>query len=206
MNDEDALKLLRETLENAKKTTESYSCAFFRLFSDFASTLISMSSNIQNKNLRVCSLYFFLLSRPLKGFLDYTFQKQVIEKLEASLEGEKFKEIILNVASTSLSIRVLSDDDGRDVVDIGRLREDFEKRLESLDEVTKVFVTLKVTNAIREIFDSTSFVEESKKEIIGFYDKLIESSRKDWLAVYDALREYLLTWDKKAVIWSREEV
>ncbi len=208
MNDEDALKLLREMLEKAKETTERYPNAFYRIFSDVVSTLISISSNIQNENLRICSLHFFLLSRPLKAFLDYAFQKSVIEKLKELFEKEEDirREIILNVASTSLSIRVLSDGDGRDVVDIGRLREDFSSELEGLDESTKILVILKVSNAIREIYDSTPFVEESKKEMLEFYDKLIESSEKGWLEVYEALRGYTSEWDKGAVMWKREVI
>ena len=205
MSDEDALKLLRETLENAKKTTENYPSAFYRLFSDVVSTLISISSNIESEKLRTSSLHFFLLSTPLKGFLDYTFQRSVIEKLKASLEkeGEIRKEIILNAASNSLSVRVLSDSDGRDIVDVERLRRDLEGELGDLDESTKVLTLLKISNAIREIYDNTSFIEESKEEMLKFYDELI--SKKDWQAVYSVLHDYLIRWDKKAIVWKRAE-
>jgi hypothetical protein len=208
MNDEDALKLLRETLENAKKTTESHPNAFFRIFSSFTESLMGMSEHVQNDNLRVCTLYFRLLGAPLKGYFDYILQNQVIKKLKASLKEEEDirREIVLNAASRSLSVRVLSEDDGRDVVDIGRLRKDFSSELEGLDEPTKVLVILKVSNAIREIYDSTSFVEESKKEMLGFFDRVIKSSEKGWLEVYDTLREYIGEWDKGAIMWKREVV
>jgi hypothetical protein len=205
MSDEDALKLLRETLENAKKTTESHPNAFFRIFSVFTESLMRMSEHIHDDNLRVCALYLRLLGAPLRGYFDYILQNQVIKKLKASLKEEEDirGEIILNAASRSLSVRVLSEDDGRDVVDIGRLREDFSSELEGLDEPTKVLVILKVSNAIREIYDSTPFVEESKKEMLRFYDELIKSSEKGWMEVYDALREYTREWDKEAIMWKR---
>jgi hypothetical protein len=208
MNDEDALKLLRETLENAKKTTESHPNAFYRIFSGFTEGLMRISQHVQKDDLRVCTLYFRILGAPFKGYFDYILQNQVIKKLKASLKEEEDirREIILNAASRYLSVRVLSEDDGRDVVDIGRLREDFSSELEGLDEPTKVFVILKVSNAIREIYDSTPFVEESKKEMLRFYDKLIESTEKGWMEVYDALREYTIKWDKEAIMWKREVI
>lgn len=208
MNDEDALKLLRETLENAKKTTGSHPNAFFRIFSGFTESLMRVSQHTQNENFRVCTIHFRLLGSVLRGRFDYIFQNHAVDKLKASLKEEEDirREIILNAASRALSVGVLSEDDGRDVVDIRRLREDFSSELKDLDEPTKVLVILKVSNAIREIYDSTIFVEESKKEMLKFYDKLIKSSEKGWLEVYDALREYTGEWDKGAIMWKREVV
>jgi hypothetical protein len=36
-----------------------------------------------------------------------------------------------------------------------------------------------------------------------FYDKQIESSKKGLEEVFNALREYLIRWDKKAILWKR---
>ena len=98
---------------------------------------------------------------------------------------------------------VFSDSDGRDIVDIGRLRRDLEGEFRDLDEPTKLFTLLKISNAIREIYDDTSFIEESKEEMLKFYDELI--SKKDWQAVHSILHDYLIRWDKKAIVWKREE-
>lgn len=202
MNDKDALRVLVEMLENMKKTTEVHPRAFFIIFSGFRDNLIRVSQHIQNDNLRACSITFWPLESVLGGYLDSSFQKIVVEKLKESLEEEEDirREIILNAASRSLSVRVLSDDKGRDVVDMVSLRKGFEDILGDLDDSTKVLVLLKVSNAIREIYD-TPFIEESKKEMLEFYDKLIESSKKDWEKVFSLSREYLIRWDKKAIIW-----
>ena len=206
MNDEDALKLLRETLENAKGTTESYPNAFYRIFSGFADSLMRITQHTQNENFRVYSIHLRLLELVLRARFDYILQNHVVEKLKASLKEEEDirREIVLNAASRSLSVRVLSEDDGRDVVDIGRLREDFSSELEGLDESTKILVILKVSNAIREIYDDASFVEKSRDEMLGFYDDLIGSSKKGWLEVYDALREYTIKWDEAAIMWKQK--
>lgn len=207
MNDEDALKLLREMLENARKTTNNHPNLVFGIFSDFVGDLTRISSHIQNENLRICSIRFLeLLRDPFRGYFNHTFQNLVIEKLKASLEkeGEIRKEIILNAASRSLSVLVFSDNDGRDVVDIGRLRRDLEGELRDLEEPTKLLILLKISNAIREIYDKPSFIEESKEEMLKFYDELI--NKKDWQAVYSVLLDYLINWDKKAIVWMREKV
>lgn len=208
MNDEDALKLFREMLENAKETTESYPHAFFLTLSDFTDDLRSISQHIQNENLRICALHFWLLLQLFNGGFDYTFRNLVLDKLKASLKEEEeiSMEVILNAASLSLSVKAISGIDGRDVVDMRSLRGEFDMVLEGLDESTKVFTILEVANAIREIYDSTSFIEESKEEMVEFYDKLIESTEKGWLEVYDTLREYLLKLDRRMIIWKRREV
>ena len=208
MNNEDALKLFREMLENAKETTERYPHAFFLLFSDFTDDLRTISQHIQNENLRICSIQFWLLLQVFRGSFDYTFRNLVLEKLKASLEEEEeiSMEVILDAASRYLSVTAISGIDGRDVVDMRSLRGEFDMGLEGLDESTKVFTILEVANAIREIYDSTSFIEESKEEMLEFYDKLIESTEKDWSEVYDTLREYLLKLDRRMLIWKRREV
>lgn len=208
MNDEDALKLFREMLENAKETAESYPHACFLTLSDFTDDLRTISQHIQNENLRICALHFWLLLQVFNGGFNYTFRNLVLEKLKASLKEEEeiSMEVILNAASISLSVTAISGIDGRDVVDMRSLRGEFDMVLEGLDESTKVFTILEVANAIREIYDSTSFIEESKEEMLEFYDKLIESTEKGWLEVYDTLREYLLKLDRRMIIWKRREV
>jgi len=206
MNDEDALKLFGETLENAKRTTESYPNAFYRIFSGLIDSLVSITQHIQNENFRVLGIYFRFLELPLRARFDYILQNHVLEKLKASSnEREDIRrEIVLNAASRSLSVRVLSEDDGRDVVDIGRLREDFSSELEGLDDSTKLLVILKVSNAIREVYDDTFFVKKSRDEMLRFYDDLIGSSKKGWLEIYDVLRKYMIKWDKDAIMWKRK--
>jgi hypothetical protein len=139
MNDEDALKLLRETLENTRETAISNPSLFFGIYSSFVEGLIRASSHIQNDNFRACCIHFHLLRTVLEAFLNYTFQNQVFEELKKSLEGEENlrKEIILNIASSSLSIGVLSDSEGRDVVNIERLQKDFEEKLKNLMTLQK---------------------------------------------------------------------
>lgn len=208
MNDEEALKVLREMAENVKKTTEVNPRAFYIIFSGFRDNLTRITNHIQNDNFRAWSVTFWLLEGVFRTYLDHPFQKIVVEKLKKSLEEEEDirREIILNAASRSLSVGVLSDDEGRDVVNMVSLRRDFEDVLEDLDESTKILVLLKVSNAIREIYNNTSFIEERKKEMLEFYDNLIASSEKDWEKVFSMLREYLIRWDKETILWKREKV
>ena len=208
MNDKDALKLFGEISENAKVTTESYPHAFFRILSDFTDDLRNISQHIQNENLRICALHSWLLLQVFSGGFDYTFRNLVLEKLKASLKEEEeiSMEVILDAASSFLSVTAISGIDGRDVVDIRSLRGEFDMGLEGLDEATKVFTILEVANAIRKIYDNTSFIEESKEEMLEFYDKLIETTEKGWSEVYDTLREYLLKLDRRMTIWKRRAV
>ena len=202
MNDEDALKLLGEVLENTREISISKP-SFFGIYSGFVDGLISASNHIQNDNFRACTIHFHLLRTILEAFLNYTFKNQVFEELKGSLEGEENlrEEIILNIASLSLSIGVLSDSEERDIVNIETLQKDFEENLKNVDDSTKVLVLLRVSNAIREVL--ASFTEGVQEEMSEFYDKQIESSKKGWEEVFNALREYLIRWDKKANIWKR---
>lgn len=206
MNDEDALKLLREMLENAKGSINNNPAISFGIYSHFIDDLLDTSTHIQNDNFRAWGLQSYLLRTPLRAFFDYAFQNQVLEELKKSLEEEeKFrKEIILNIVSSSLSVGVLSGSERREEISIETLRKDFEENLKGLDEVTRSFVLLKVSNAIREIY--ALFVDERKKEMLEFSDKLIESSKKGWDESFNTLREYLVGWDKKANMWKRWEV
>lgn len=97
-----------------------------------------------------------MLETPLEACFDYKFQNQVVEELKASLEEVKetymeinINEIIQNTVTRFLSIKVLSDDEGRDIVKMERLRDSFEKGLEGLDEITKVLIFTKVLNVIK---------------------------------------------------------
>ena len=208
MNDEEALMVLKETLENAKKATESHPPFFYGILLNVGDDLLRMSQHFQNDNFRACILFFRLDITPIwKAYLDPAFQSAVFEKLKIpSEEVEDIrKEVILNIASRFLSISVLSDDQGRDVVNTDELMGLFSESLAGFDEQTKYFAVLTVANAIREVYD-TSFVEDIKNEIVEFYDMLIESSRGDWDGVHKVLREFVIKWDKKAVLWRRERV
>jgi len=208
MKDEEALMVLKETLENAKKTTENHPPFFYGILLNVGDDLIRMTQHFQNDNFRACNLFFRLDITPVwKAYLDHAFQNAVFEKLKIPSEGEEDsrKEVILNIASRFLSISVLSDDQGRDVVNTDELMASFSEPLAGFDDPTKYFAVLIVANAIREVYD-TSFVEDMKNEIVEFYDMLIESSRGDWDEVHKVLREFVIKWDKKAILWRRERV
>jgi hypothetical protein len=100
-----------------------------------------------------------------------------------------------------VTISVLSDGEGRDVIDIERLRSDLEKVLNGLDESTRTVIFSNITCAIRMLYDK--FIEEGYKEMIGFYDNILKSCRKGWQEVYNTFIEYMLKMDKEAVPWLR---
>jgi ClpP class serine protease len=77
-----------------------------------------------------------------------------------------------------VTISVLGDKEGRDVIDVERLRSDLEKVFRELDEGTKTTIFSNILSVIRMLYDK--FVEEGCKEMMEFYDDLLKSCKKGW--------------------------
>jgi hypothetical protein len=142
-----------------------------------------------------------MLDAVLEVRYSYVLQNRIKEQLEASANlPEELKEIA-SFASTQVTISVLGDEEGRDVIDIERLSSDLEKALKGLDEGIRTTIFSNILSAIRMVYDK--FVEEGYKEMMEFYDNLLKCCKKGWQEVYDTLIEYMLRMDKEAIIWLR---
>ncbi len=206
MEDSDALKLFSEIVENVRKTTAKFPCGFSMFFSSFVSDLSDVSSHINNKNLRICFFHLYTLSSPFREKYDNNLRIKIYDELKELFKedeiDEGLKEIIFD-ASKDLTVRAFSDNNARDVIDIEKMKEDMGGDFETLDESTKILVLSKLAYSIRRIYDG--FADESGKEIIEFYDKLIESSKKSWTSVYNVIFDYVIESDNKVVLWKRGE-
>ena len=104
-------------------------------------------------------------------------------------------------ASSKVTIHVLSDGEGREVVDIEILRNDLESVFKKLDESTITILFYNVLSAIRMVYDE--FVEEGYREMMEFYDNILKNCKKGWQEVYNTCIEYMLKMDKEAIMWLR---
>lgn len=206
MDDDVALKLFSEMIENVRKTTAKFPCGFSMFFTSFVSNLNDVSSHINNKNLRICFFYLYTLGSPLRENYNTNLKIKIYDELKELFKedelDEGLKEIVFN-ASKNVTVKVFGDDNARDVIEINLLKEDMGEEFEAFDESTKILVLSKLAYSIRRIYDG--FAEESSKEIIEFYDKLIESSKDSWTSVYDVILDYVIESDNKAILWKRGE-
>jgi CRISPR/Cas system CSM-associated protein Csm2 small subunit len=201
MDDHEALRLLSEVVENVKRTTEVHKPRFYKIYESATAAVARISSHIENKNLRTCFFYFSMLEAVLEARYNYVLQNKIKEQLKASAKlPEELKEIAF-FASTQVTISVLGDEEGRDVINIERLRGDLEKALRGLDEGIRTTIFSSILSAIRMLYDK--FVEEGCKEMIRFYDDLLKSCKKGWQEVYDTFMEFMLKMDREAIIWLR---
>lgn len=208
MDEKDTLKLFREIVETTKEVTERNPNAFYLIFSSFVAQVQRISNHIRENNLRTCFFYLFALDYPLRESYNYLLIKKTTEKIkDLYKEGrvneitEKLKEIILS-SLKYLKIDMLSDEYGRDVINTKKLSENLSEGLKELDGTTKSAVLLDITNLIREILKD--FVEESKKDLIEFYNTLIKASEESWKSVYEVINKYMIERDNIAIIWRRE--
>jgi len=203
MNDQEALGLLSEIVENVRKTTETHRPSFYKIYESVAASMSRISSHGRNRGLRTCFFYFAVLNRVLEERYSYILQNGIKDQLKTSAKlPEELKEIAL-YASTHVTISVLGDEEGRDVVDIERLRSDLEKVLRGLDENTRTVIFSNIAIAVRKLYEE--FIEEGCREMIGFYDDVLKSCRKGWQEVYNTFIEYTLKMDKEAILWLRGE-
>jgi CRISPR/Cas system CSM-associated protein Csm2 small subunit len=201
MDDHEALRLLSEVVENVKRTTEVHKPRFYKIYESATAAVARISSHIENKNLRTCFFYFSMLEAVLEARYNYVLQNKIKEQLKASAKlPEELKEIAF-FASTQVTISVLGDEEGRDVINIERLRGDLEKALRGLDEGIRTTIFSSILSAIRMLYDK--FVEEGCREMIRFYDDLLKSCKKGWQEVYDTFMEFMLKMDREAIIWLR---
>ncbi len=207
MEDKDSIELLVEVLENVKSTTVKYPHLFYIIFDYLVSDLEDISAHIKNKNLRMCFSQLFLLNTYFRQSCDNSIRNKITDQLKEMLNEEKFdeglKEIILG-ASSSVSVMVLGDGEGRDVIDQKTLKSDLKDELEGFDEDTKALVLSRISASIRKIYDS--FAEENSKEMIEFYDELIIATEESWASVNEVISENIWEKDNDSIIWLREEI
>lgn len=203
MDDQESLRLLSELVENFKKATEAHKPMFYKIYESATISIARISSHIKNKNLRACFFYFRMLDAILEARYNYILRNKIKDQLKTSTRlPEELKETALH-ASTRVTISVLGDEDGRDVIDIGELRSNLEEVLSGLDESTRTIIFSNIATAIRMLYDK--FVEEGCREMIEFYDNILKSCKKGWQEVYNTFIEYMLKMDKEAILWLRGE-
>jgi hypothetical protein len=195
--------VLSEIIENVKKTTEMHKPRFYKIYELAVGSIGRISSHIKNRNLRTCFFYFVVFDRVLETRYNYILQNRLKDQLKSSAKlPDELKEIALH-ASTEVTISVLGDEEGRDVIDTHRLRSDVEDVLKGLDENTRATILSHILMGIRMLYDE--LVEDGSREMIKFYDDLLKSCKKGWQEVYDTFIEYTLKMDKEAVLWLRGE-
>jgi hypothetical protein len=203
VDDQESLRLLSELVENFKKATEAHKPMFYKIYESATISIARISSHIKNKNLRACFFYFRMLDAILEARYNYILRNKIKDQLKTSTRlPEELKETALH-ASTRVTISVLGDEDGRDVIDIGELRSNLEEVLSGLDESTRTIIFSNIATAIRMLYDK--FVEEGCREMIEFYDNILKSCKKGWQEVYNTFIEYMLKMDKEAILWLRGE-
>ena len=90
MNDQEALRLLAEVVENVKKVTEGHKPRFYKIYERFAvSRVDNISALITNKNLRMCYFYFFMLNAILEARYNYILQNRIKISLKPLLNYPK---------------------------------------------------------------------------------------------------------------------
>ena len=205
MKDEPALQLLSEMARTSREATRSHQPSFWRIFLGFTSDLNHTSRQIDNDGLRQTFFLARTLARdPLQAKLDHELQNQVIHHLKRSDEkrASSLEEISL-AAATSLSVNVLSEQNGRDIIDTERLREEIEADLESVGNEAAARILLDITDAVRDVY--SGFIEEHSQETVAFYTAIEESCDVEWSEVHSTLNERLIQEDHQAISWKRRD-
>jgi hypothetical protein len=77
MDDQEALRLLSEVIENFKKTTEAHKPRFYNIYELTMASVGRISSHAKNENLRACFFYFQMLDAILEVRYNYVLQTRI---------------------------------------------------------------------------------------------------------------------------------
>jgi hypothetical protein len=77
MDDQEALRLLSEVIENVKKTTEAHKPRFYNIYELTMASVGRISSHAKNENLRARFFYFQMLDAILEVRYNYVLQTRI---------------------------------------------------------------------------------------------------------------------------------
>lgn len=197
-----SLSLFKEMIETTKSVMYRHPTSFWRLFRGFIMDLGVVTEHVRNDDFRL--MYLRLLSVRVVGsaYWDYQLQrdiKAVIEELVKSDPAE-LKESAL-YAVGKVEIEVLSDSEGRNVLNVEEIRTGLGKVVPGLDEISKTHVFSRLVTALRQV--QHKFAEHGVKELENFYNALVVASEKDWSNVLAEVDKYLIKLDKESILWQR---
>jgi len=178
MSQVDHLGLLAEMTENARETTQSYPDGFFSFFVSYGTDVNRVSRHIDNGGLRKIYFHLGTLQTPYEEALNYELQNALIEELEVmQFDAVGGTEELVYDAATSVTIRSISDLDGRETIDMRQLKSDLEAHRSDLGEDAEALITFNLAKAMRNI--QRQFVEKHSQEIIDFYLSIEDTYKKN---------------------------
>lgn len=203
MDNSTALIVFEEIVANARKTTEEHPPGFWGTFVGFGTDLNRSSRHIDNNGMRKAYFHIGTLESPLREALNHDLRNQVYNYVKCNeLDvGPGVHEIILD-ASTWVTIYCISEADGRDIIDMERLRDDLGEATETLGEEATTVTVFNISEAIREIYEP--FVSHWSSEVVNLYQD-IESNCSDWEDVMRVISEKTTELDNRAIKWKRAD-
>lgn len=201
INEQEALKVFREMVENTRTIVDTYPAAFATKTYALRTRLDQISCYLQHEKLRLCYYKFRNLSLVLAWKWDYLLQEQVREYLKASLSEEDTE---LNATAmyciNGITRYVLGDSEGRAILDIERLKSDLEdeETFKAASEELESRILSELTAALSRVLDS--FISSRREEISQLCNKLIQACNGGWDSVFDVIDDETLAADKVATL------
>jgi hypothetical protein len=202
MRDSEAVGLLHSMLESAEKTTREEPAAFYITFRRLENDLNRSSRHIENNGLRKTYFHVGILASPLRACLNYDLQNRIYHEVRrGEIEmTDGMREPILD-ASTSVTVDVLSDIDGRKIIDSSELRSDLSDHLSNRGDQASSAIFIAISGAIRRVYDE--FVAERSDELASLYRNMRQHD--NWDDVMRVLSQKTIELDNQAISWRRSK-
>lgn len=204
VTEEEALRVLREIIENTKLTINKYPAVSATKMYRLRWRLDDISRYIQHDKLRLFYYRFRVLGLLLVWKWDYLLQEQVRQHLEASLSKEDAQlNAVTMYCINGIRGYCFGDSQGRAILDVQRLKSDLEDEecFKAAPEELRSRILLELTAALTNILDS--FSSSRREEASQFCDKLIQACNEGWNSVFHVIDDYTLAADKMAILEMR---
>lgn len=204
VSEEEALRILREIIENTKLTINKYPVTSATKMYNLRMRLDDISRYIQHDKLRLFYYRFKDLGLLLVWKWDYLLQEQVRQHLEASLSKEDAQlNAVTMCCINGIRMYCFGDSEGRAILDIQRLKLDLEDEecFKAAPEELRSRILSELTVALTNILDS--FSSSRREEASQFCDKLIQACNERWNSVFHVIDDYTLAADKMAILEMR---
>lgn len=203
MDDRECLNLLLEITENTRKTTEEHPYSFFSTYISFATDINRISRHIDNLGLRKVYFHLGTLQTPLEESMNYQLQNELLDELEGrDIDTVGIEELIRD-AATSVTVRSISDLDGRETIDMNQLRSNLQQHTADVDEEASSLITFNIGKALKNI--QPTFVEEKSQKMIDLYRDIENACHSDWDEVMRVISSKTVEADDQAISWKRAD-
>lgn len=207
LSDNNVLLAFAKVLENAKEVINEHPPAFFHKFVNLGNDINRFSRHINNSGLRKVYFHIGFMQTPLKEYLNYDLRNRLINVIDSrGIQSREGATQITRSLATDLTVKCISDVDGRNVIDIDQFWRDLSMG-DEYDEQGDVLAN-KLLSALDEILDD--YVQEQSSRVIEYIDRMLigcgegmEKSNNKWYPLLATTSDIAIELDEKAISWRR---